>query len=93
MQATPWYLNHTIIAQIVAALFGLLGVFKIQLPIEMQGQITDALIAVGLAASAVFGIYAHIKSSPQSTVITATAKAADAINDQQSATPNNGAKS
>ena len=76
MNAIAWYKSRVFISSIVALLFALLANFKIELPDDLQGQVTDMLLLLGTIVSTVW----TLKSLPKEGLkITTTQEKAEEI--------------
>lgn len=63
MDAKEWYKSRTIMAAIAVMIMGLLSIFKIDLPPEYQGQITELLLGAGTVISGALTIWGRIRAS------------------------------
>jgi len=62
MDGKEWYRSTTIMSAIAGMIVTLLGAFKVHLPAEIQGQITDLLLAVGQVISGLLVIWGRIRA-------------------------------
>lgn len=62
MDGKEWYQSRTIMAAVAGVIIGVLGVFKLQLPAEIQGQITDLLLAIGSVITGLLAIWGRIRA-------------------------------
>lgn len=61
-ETKAWWQSRTIMASLVTILISTLGAFKIYLPEDIQGQLTDALLALVTALSGAATIYGRLKA-------------------------------
>lgn len=62
-EAKPWYQSRTIIGAIVSLLCTAVAVGGVQVLPEMQGEITDVLLAAGVVAGSILSIYGRLKAA------------------------------
>lgn len=67
-ETKAWWQSRTIMASLVTILISMLGAFKIYLPEDVQGQLTDALLALVTAVSGAATIYGRIKAEKNISV-------------------------
>lgn len=67
-ETKAWWQSRTIMASLVTILISMLGAFKIYLPEDIQGQLTDALLALVTALSGAATIYGRVKAQKNISV-------------------------